>query len=334
MVHKSQLLQDPPEHMPTPDPLSDSVIVPPSQSSIFHKTWELFTKNPKVAPYVSLGLFLLVGLVVTSAIVRGPQNIGIKAATHQAKISVLPSTTLALPPNGTVQVWITPDSQVSFVRAAITFDKSLIKLNQETTLTTTTWARVISQTSMNEANTTGILNIVVALDPQYIAQSPSGTFQLATLVFSSNTTTPNAETTINVSTNDSQMVAFDTTEFSLTGVGTSVIVNPVTTPTPTVAATPTITPDSVPPIVSITNPVNGSAVSKNTKTTITATASDNIKITSVVFQVNQQTQCTVTNAPYTCDWTPRGKPGSFVITAKALDAAGNASTSSSTVTMQ
>jgi chitodextrinase len=86
--------------------------------------------------------------------------------------------------------------------------------------------------------------------------------------------------------------------------------------------------DTQPPTVSITSPPNGQAVSG--VTTIAANATDNVGVAAVQFQldgVNLGAQ--LTSAPYSTGWTTSQTPnGSHVLTAIAIDAAGNRSVSS------
>lgn len=86
--------------------------------------------------------------------------------------------------------------------------------------------------------------------------------------------------------------------------------------------------DTTKPIVSITSPLNGAQVSRNTYITITANASDNKGVTKVEFRVDGILKCTDTSAPYTCSWqTPLLAGQTRKLGAKAYDAAGNVGTS-------
>ncbi len=97
-------------------------------------------------------------------------------------------------------------------------------------------------------------------------------------------------------------------------------------------------PDTVPPTVSITQPVEGylyaqgNVVPTGTDNAIViagplgfeiqATASDNDVVSEVRFYVDSTLLCTDTAAPYACSWTP-GLPGNYVLTAEAEDPSGN-----------
>jgi hypothetical protein len=82
-------------------------------------------------------------------------------------------------------------------------------------------------------------------------------------------------------------------------------------------------PDTTPPTVHITVPTNGASITTNI--TLTATASDNVGVVGVQFAVNAiNVGAEVLVAPYTRVWSIAGlAPGSYTITAKARDAAGN-----------
>ena len=94
-------------------------------------------------------------------------------------------------------------------------------------------------------------------------------------------------------------------------------------------------PDVTPPTVSMTAPANGATVSGKT-VAVSATASDNVAVTSVQFKldgVNLGAADTAT--PYTFTWdSTTASNGSHVLTAVASDGAGNTTTATSvTVTV-
>jgi hypothetical protein len=84
--------------------------------------------------------------------------------------------------------------------------------------------------------------------------------------------------------------------------------------------------DTTPPATAITAPANGATVSATV--TVTASASDNVGVTSVQFLLNGAVQSTDNNAPYEWNWnTATALNGSVVLTSRAFDAAGNSTTS-------
>ncbi len=86
--------------------------------------------------------------------------------------------------------------------------------------------------------------------------------------------------------------------------------------------------DTTPPTVSVTAPAAGSTVSGTT--TLAASASDNVGVASVQFQLDGANLGSAATAPpYTASWdTTTATGGAHVVTAVARDAAGNTATSS------
>src|SRR5207247_1789258 len=91
--------------------------------------------------------------------------------------------------------------------------------------------------------------------------------------------------------------------------------------------------DTSPPTVSITSPSAGSTVSGSI--TVTASASHNVGVVSVQFLLDGSVGGEDTSAPYSVSWDTTGASnGAHTLTARARDAAGNATPSSSvTVTV-
>src|SRR5204862_352822 len=85
--------------------------------------------------------------------------------------------------------------------------------------------------------------------------------------------------------------------------------------------------DTTPPTVSITAPANGATVSG--PVSVTATASDNVGVAGVQFFLDGAALgAGDTSAPYVVSWdTTTTTNGSHTLTARARDAAGNATTS-------
>ena len=93
------------------------------------------------------------------------------------------------------------------------------------------------------------------------------------------------------------------------------------------------TKDTIPPTVSIASPANNSTVSGTVS--ITATASDNVGVTSVQFKIDgSNLGSALTASPYAASWSSTGYAnGNHTISAVASDAAGNTATSPVTVTV-
>lgn len=83
--------------------------------------------------------------------------------------------------------------------------------------------------------------------------------------------------------------------------------------------------DSIVPEVNITSPPNGATILiKNNQLAISASARDNVGVSKVEFYVNSVLKATDTTSPYSMTWnTKKVSAGTYIITAKAYDAAGN-----------
>ena len=91
--------------------------------------------------------------------------------------------------------------------------------------------------------------------------------------------------------------------------------------------------DAIPPTVSITAPLDNSAVTSKGTITLQATASDNVGVTRVDFFVNGTLLSTDAAAPYSATWkVPAKRNAIYTLSARASDAAGNTATASVTVT--
>ena len=85
-------------------------------------------------------------------------------------------------------------------------------------------------------------------------------------------------------------------------------------------------PDTTAPTTSITSPSAGATVSGTT--TVSASATDNVGVTSVEFYVDGVLAATDTTAPYSFAWdTTAVAGGSYSLSSKAYDAAGNSGSS-------
>jgi hypothetical protein len=101
----------------------------------------------------------------------------------------------------------------------------------------------------------------------------------------------------------------------------------------TSTATVTVSNDTTPPTVSITAPATGATVAGTI--TVSATASDNVGVAGVQFQVDgTNLGAEDTASPYSTSWnTNSASNGTHTLSAIARDAAGNKSTATVTVTV-
>lgn len=84
----------------------------------------------------------------------------------------------------------------------------------------------------------------------------------------------------------------------------------------------TVNNDKTAPVTSITSPAGGTTVSGSV--TVVSSASDNVAVTKVEFYVNDALQATDSATPYSFNWnTTSLATGSYTLTTKSYDAAGN-----------
>jgi len=98
---------------------------------------------------------------------------------------------------------------------------------------------------------------------------------------------------------------------------------------PELVVRPPASGDTTPPTVSMTAPVNNPSVTRKSTVTLSATASDNVGVTTVTFFVNGRLTCSTTTSPYTCAWKVPAAPNrTYQLQGKAYDAQANIGTSS------
>ena len=225
---------------------AENFYIPSKPDSWFTRGWNTIF-NAKTTLLLSMGLFLVIGAVIAAATLR-TQQITTKASSHQAKISIQPAS-VSVGPNAPLhlQLWATTDSPLVYMNVKITYDPAVIQLTKEVTLTSGL-KKVIQKTTMVNANTNGKMKIVIGLDPASRQDPPAGTFQVASLQFAAVTTAP-ATTTVSVLKTAVQLVAADTTTFTVTAVDSTVTVNQSPTDVPPATPNQTNTPAStgVPP---------------------------------------------------------------------------------------
>lgn len=198
-------------------------------------------------------LVILLGLPAAILIVRKSIKYVPKADVTTVTFSSTPSTA-TLPPNATIRINLNAGAQlVGFVRVVMTFNNSHINLASE--ITTTTRLRQnrepatnpwITKTSMSEANSTGRIVLVLALDEQDRANAPTGVFEVANFSIRAVSTQQNLATQFNFSASESQVVNMTAEAQIVAASGSTFTLNPAATVTPTFTTTPTRTPTPTP----------------------------------------------------------------------------------------
>jgi len=137
-------------------------------------------------------------------------------------------------------------------------------------------------------------------------------------------------TTTATSFQDSALSAATTYSYSVAAFDAA---NNVSAQSSVASATTQQAADTIAPTVTIGSPAAGSTVGGTVS--VSANASDNVGVTKVEFYVNGALQATDSSAPYSFSWNTAGfANGSYTLTMKAYDAAGNVGQASSTVNVQ
>ncbi|CAN5331203.1 hypothetical protein BH10PAT1_BH10PAT1_0140 [soil metagenome] len=126
-------------------------------------------------------------------------------------------------------------NKIGFTEVEFTFDKTKINMTSEIS-TTTSLKKIIKQTTMAEANSTGIITLVLGLDPVDIASPPTGAINLASLSFKSI-----SNGSSNLTFNPTNIQIVDMSANALTVNSTNSVANP-----PTSLPSPTESPIGVP----------------------------------------------------------------------------------------
>lgn len=221
------------------DQSTDDLIISPKPIRWYEKAARSLHLSNDALIYLGVFLFLVIGYFITRATLHW-QGGPIKAGSNTVKISIQPAAA-EMPPNTTFQLWETADNPVLVTTARIIFDPTRVKMIGEVSTSPSPLTRVIQQTAMSEANTTGVINLTLAKDPVIKTNPPIGSFELATIPMSVNTA-QSLSTTLHLDTGALQVVNPDSSLFTITAVDALVSLNPPATPTPTPKPTATPTP--------------------------------------------------------------------------------------------
>lgn len=267
---------------------------------------------------ILFAVFLVVMAGVTyyfaNSLMHKNQTLSVGAASGKADLFFEPAA-IALPPDGLVNLWVTTDKQLGFASVELSFNPALLKLTQEITLPTAALKRVVKQTSMAEANTTGKIALVLAIDPSTVATAPTGNFALAGLKFATKSTTSNQSATISVATSNLQLVDTSATPFTVTSKNANFTINPSATPT----ATPVST-SNAGPTITVKSPAQNSVIPSG-GVWIGSVASDPDGVLQTIFTFDGAVVKTCGVKDTTCNFTYKGTvaPGTHQIVIESTD---------------
>jgi|GEM_PF-3184346 len=223
------------------------VVVPPAKIPWYRR---IIPSRLSSRARVVLGVsaFLVFNAILGSQMLK-PQVFESRAAENTAVVSLQPKQ-VTFPPDGLIKLYISSgDTSVAFAHITVKFDPKKVKLKKDAEITNTQLSKIISKTSYAKANTTGVLELVVGVDPAKQVSAPSGTFELAKFTVSS-VTGETGTSSIQLPVGSIQIVSLDQSIFSVRTEGAVVVVDPpvptaipnTPTPIPTPVATQTIIP--------------------------------------------------------------------------------------------
>jgi hypothetical protein len=92
--------------------------------------------------------------------------------------------------------------------------------------------------------------------------------------------------------------------------------------------------EDAPPAINLTAPTDGVRVTTKAPTMVTATATDDRAVSSVLYTINGRLVCSEDKAPYTCSYQPQGKDvGRTTILAAAVDSSQQTAVTQRTITV-
>ncbi|KKS58656.1 MAG: hypothetical protein UV25_C0044G0007 [candidate division WWE3 bacterium GW2011_GWB1_42_41] len=142
-----------------------------------------------------------------------------------------------------IEIKVTSSTQVSFIHLELVFDKSKVNVSSTPEITGPL-TRIITVTSSSMANSTGRLQVVLALDPAYRNSPPSGGFSIANIPFKSVTSEENVTTNITIDDSVSTVVKATGSKTLFSLYGTTVTINQTSSTEPLVPPVP-----SEPPVI-------------------------------------------------------------------------------------
>lgn len=286
------------------------------------REWRPTKKTWQVLEIAFLVLVLIIFLAYGE--IRKRQSNVSKAASAPASLFMKP-TEAVMPPEARLEIWTDTAKSLGFARVIVKFDPALVKMVQDVAVTGPL-TRVVQLTPFAEANASGVMTLVLGLDPAQLAAAPSGTFKLAEIRLTTSSLLT-ATTTVGFDSANMQLVATDTSVFTISGAASAnVSLNPVASPSPAVnpSASPVpspVTNDTSAPVVSFNSPTNGEVLSARGNTSISVTASDQsgIQKIEIYFDGSLKKTCNGTN---NCSFgfkLNKASSGSHTFTAKATD---------------
>lgn len=206
--------------------------------------WNNLNKSFKNAIKAIIFLIPVFATFFGTKLVQEFRQIKAKAGTDTANFFTQPQN-LILPSFLDVQIWVTVKNPVGFVATEMTFDKSVVKLAKDIDTSPSPLKKKINVTSVNDANNTGKISIVLGLEPSDISSPANGTFRIANIKLEPNSDLKNLSSKFSFMQQNTQVVGMDESAYTITATNGDVKINESseTTPSPIPQA---ITPSEAP----------------------------------------------------------------------------------------
>ncbi|MBI2443188.1 MAG: hypothetical protein HYV40_04765 [Candidatus Levybacteria bacterium] len=266
-------------------------------------------KNRKILYLIIGGLILLLAIWLVASQIKKQTETRSKAAGEAVTFSLTPASQDVVIGN-TFQINVSLDAKTN----NITGVDLTLQYNPQV-------SDAVSFQPAGNFNTELIKTIDPATGTVRFATVNTGTTVLSGVM-------PIGTLTLTGKSQGSGTLALQKAQITASGIQTEIPLDPTTAATYTVSTLPTPTSpappaDTTKPTVTITYPADASVISRRSSLTITATATDDVGVSRVVFTAGGNS-FTDTTAPYSYAWSVSGKPNAtYTITATAFDQAGN-----------
>src|SRR5512139_3863624 len=140
---------------------------------------KIMTKNPNRKIFLLATIFI--GLALNVILMGNVIRLKTRAATTSAEFIFVPET-VSMPPNSSLTLMLDPHGNtISFLRIRLSFDPTYINLIDEVQIENSPLAMTVTKTSRTDANSSGVIEIALALTPGNPA--PDYLFEVARLPF-------------------------------------------------------------------------------------------------------------------------------------------------------
>ncbi len=163
---------------------------------------------------------LIVGVFVGGRALTQQQTTVTQAAAGNARIALYPASA-QVPPEKSIQLWVTVDKPVRSGTISLTFDPKAVKLSRDPVLLPKENV-MMESTPVTQANATGVIDIKLSQVSEAGVLIPEGTFQLATLTVDTQGASGGASAQVAVDTTRTQILNADGIPFAVKTANASV----------------------------------------------------------------------------------------------------------------